>query len=306
MPQTPRNDRPDTEPIRPGLAAAAIGSMVRPGEVWLARGARMDDAARMVAVLDVDPNAKASHAALVSTDVDLGTESDLVLPPSYTGIAFPIVVHCDVVGPLWSHQLVSRVGCLAREHTEATALALLIESVGNTGYERLPAQFRGPPVRNAFDWRLRYKRFELDAMLALTRPYLTVALNPASTAWERVAIAASEAIAAVSAKRRLQVAPPTLARVWAYANEVVTSESVRSDPIVLVDLGFAVEAERHGDKLLVFIDAPAAQREAIARSRFEVVHDQQAEPFQFDEDGKVWLSVPMSQEAFVRVRSPQS
>jgi hypothetical protein len=303
MPLMPPNHQPE-ESHRPE-PTAAVRSRPHPGEVWLARAMPGEQVARVVAVLDADDRAEAIHAALVSTDVDLATDKDLVLPPAHSGIGFPIVVQCDVVGPLWMNQLVVRIGSLAREQREAAVLAAQIGTVGNTGYAQLPGHFRGPPVRNAFDWRLRHKRFEVNAMLALSRTYVGVILNPVATTWERVAIAATEAIAAVSAKVRLQVAPPTLAHVWAYADELVASESVRSDRIEVADLGFVIEAVRQGDKLLVLIEAPAAQREAIARSRFEVVHGERSEPFQFDADGKVWLSIPMSHAAFVRVREPQ-
>ena len=123
---------------------------LQPGDIR--RLEPMDDSetpARLVLVLEVDQNLGCADLMLLSPDVDMGGDADVVLPPGLTGRPYPLLALTDVRAPAYLVQVTTFIG--------AVTLAAV---------EQLhPA---GGPVDDERDPRWAWKECELDALTALT------------------------------------------------------------------------------------------------------------------------------------------
>jgi hypothetical protein len=78
-------------------------------------------AARLVLVIEVDDEDPAATVALLTNELDLATDADLLLSSQETGCPFALLVETDVVGPLWWVQLCEPVGQVAPDTLETIA-----------------------------------------------------------------------------------------------------------------------------------------------------------------------------------------
>ena len=66
----------------------------------------------------VDAESGWCEGMLASSETELATEVDAILPSSVTGLGYPVAVHSRYSGPIWEQQVRRRVGALEMETLE--------------------------------------------------------------------------------------------------------------------------------------------------------------------------------------------
>jgi hypothetical protein len=133
-----------------------------PGEIHIAEVMGGQEAEpRMVCVLAVEPTKGWAEVALVSPEVDLGTDRDLPLSALATGLPFELMVETDVVAKLWLIQLGRVVVRLDSDRTDSIFHA--VRGEGALG------SCVALPIQGPADPRSVFKEEERVALGALAR-----------------------------------------------------------------------------------------------------------------------------------------
>lgn len=114
----------------------------------------------LVLVTQTDRRTQAVTVVLLSTDVELGARSDVLLSSDSTGLPYALMAQTDVFGYMWVVQLDRLLGVV-----DAEALAA-IQAVRHGDRSSWP--LAGPPVTEPGDVRWHFKRHELARLQDLT------------------------------------------------------------------------------------------------------------------------------------------
>jgi hypothetical protein len=98
-PVPPNDDRADLEP----------------GDLWVFTSVGTSRIQRVVLIMDLAPSAGSVTAALVSTEVDLASDLDVVLGPEHHSAGYPLMVETAFVATLHWANAVRRVGMVSDE-----------------------------------------------------------------------------------------------------------------------------------------------------------------------------------------------
>jgi len=142
--------------------AAPPGGPPRPGEIR--KALPMDPGAQpaLVLVTGVDEDEQAHPVVLLTPDLELGGDRDLVLWPVDTGLPYAVAAQADVFGYVWTVQFEPPLGAV-REPVLA----------GVAGLQRhepeppAPDHRAGPPIVSTADARWRHKERELARLTAV-------------------------------------------------------------------------------------------------------------------------------------------
>jgi len=128
------------------------------GEIRAAQPMDGEGGARLLLVLDVDPDHEWANAMLLSNLIEAATSNDVRLDPRDTGLRFAVLAETDVVGPLFVAQFGPRLGVVSDEDLRTLQLVQRGDDL-----EVLSTR-RGLPVRSRRESRALWKGLELQTM----------------------------------------------------------------------------------------------------------------------------------------------
>lgn len=132
--------------------------VIRAGDICLARTADGRSAERLLLVLEVTD--RYVSACLVSNEVYMATDHDVVLRYEHTGMPFDVIAELDITGDF----LPGRIGeeLFGRVTSELLVRGLYRMSAFDP--EAVRASLRGLPVRGPRDRRWKFKEDELQQL----------------------------------------------------------------------------------------------------------------------------------------------
>lgn len=113
---------------------------------------------RVVAVTNKDVASETVQILLIASEVEQATDLDLILEADNDRLPFSYMVQGELYGHMFTDQLVSAIGSLRPEETEAVATAL------ETDGESLDGYHVGPPLAGPGDVRRSFKDAELKEL----------------------------------------------------------------------------------------------------------------------------------------------
>ena len=116
---------------------------------------------RLALVLRVDKGRDYAEIMFVHPYAELATDTDLIVPPEHSSIAYPIVVESDVRGIVWLSQLGTVVGALDASALESLGAVVVGANSGS------PDLVSGLPLRGRLDRRWDFKAAQGSALRTL-------------------------------------------------------------------------------------------------------------------------------------------
>jgi hypothetical protein len=154
-------DRISPAPVAPHIADLVVR---RPevGQVGVAEPMDGQGVARFVLVIALDEEDPAATVALLTNELDMATDADVVVPSEATGCPFSLLAETDVVGPVWWAQLRQPVGHVSPEMME------ILTDEAAVGPESSAYAAKGLPVLGPSDPRWDFKQSEASDLNALS------------------------------------------------------------------------------------------------------------------------------------------
>jgi hypothetical protein len=116
--------------------------------------------AALVLVTGVDASAQSAEVTLLSPDMELGGNTDIVIGPEDSGLAYALLAESDIFGYVWSAQLDR-----ALAHVSGPLVAAISAlRQGNC----VDKQVGGPPILERGDPRWEFKLSELERLQGIT------------------------------------------------------------------------------------------------------------------------------------------
>lgn len=139
------------------------------GDVRLVTAPHADQ--RLCLILNVTAEGLAD-VVLIHAEPELATSADGVVPPSVSGVAYPLVVQTDLRCTVWSSQVGRRVGHLGGDVLDTLngIAAAVYRECSPFAYEptgTVPEVWSGRPLGGTDDARWHYKVSEGDALRKL-------------------------------------------------------------------------------------------------------------------------------------------
>jgi hypothetical protein len=135
------------------------------GGIYRAVAMDHDQRPCLVIVTDTDESVRSATVVLLSPEVEMGGDRDLLLAPERTGLAYEVIAQAEIFGYVWLVQLGKKVG-----RVDTQTLAQLAE-LQNPEPALLEIDLRsGPPIVARSDVRWRFKLAELARLQGLSGP----------------------------------------------------------------------------------------------------------------------------------------
>lgn len=154
--------RPTTSGSASGLASTASDLV---GGIFRAVSMDHDQRPGIVAVVDADEASRSATVVLLTAEVEMGGDRDLLLTPAETGLGYEVIAQAEIAGYVWLVQLERKLGALD------SALVQQLLELQNAEPDALEPDLRaGPPIVSRRDVRWSFKSAELARLQDLTGP----------------------------------------------------------------------------------------------------------------------------------------
>lgn len=148
-------------PVRP--SAFEVEGDVVEGDVVLIEQSPPGGPRQMAVVTWVDPEEQIIGVVLVSNELEQATDLDVVVTGEEARAPFDLLLEAELYGPIFTEQVVGRVGRVARPVVDALNSSISTDGESVQGYQG------GPPLAGADDPRRRFKSEQLPTLRHLTR-----------------------------------------------------------------------------------------------------------------------------------------
>ena len=116
--------------------------------------------AALVLVTGVDESTQSAAVTLLSPDLELGANTDIVITSEDSGLAYALLAESDIFGYVWSAQLDRTLAQVGGQIVDAISALRQGDYVG--------CSVAGPPVLDRSDPRWNFKLTELERLRELT------------------------------------------------------------------------------------------------------------------------------------------
>lgn len=115
--------------------------------------------AALVLVTSVDESTQSAAVTLLSPDMELGGNTDIVISPEDSGLAYALLAESDIFGYVWSAQL---------DRTLTQVSGQIVDAISELRQGNYAGYTAGPPVLDRSDPRWNFKLSELERLQGIT------------------------------------------------------------------------------------------------------------------------------------------